>query len=310
MAPEMTQNIARRAVVIDTDPGVDDAVAILLALACPEFDVLGLTTVAGNLGLETTTRNAGRLLSYAGRADIPVIAGAKAPLRRQGFEEHAVHGGDGLGGVAFPEPVQRAADDAVGWLATGLLALPPGTIDILALGPMTNIAALMRERPEAARRIGRIVAMGGAIHEKGNVGPRSEFNIANDPEAAEIVFGSGVPVTLIPLDVTRKVRADRACVARLNAGEAPGAQAVGKLIEAYFQGTEGRESRPLHDPCVMLYALRPDLFGVKSMGIAVDLSDGEEAGALNVDAAGHHIDVAITVDGPGVLEYLAERLRT
>jgi purine nucleosidase/pyrimidine-specific ribonucleoside hydrolase len=151
--------------------------------------------------------------------------------------------------------------------------------------------------------------MGGAIDEKGNVGPRSEFNIANDPEAAEIVFGFGVPVTLIPLDVTRKVRANRNYVARLNAAESPSAQAVGKLIEAYFQGTEGRESRPLHDPCVMLYALRPDLFGIKSLGIAVDLSDGEDAGALNVDAPGPRIDVAMTVDGPEALEYLAKRLR-
>jgi len=298
----------RRAVIIDTDPGLDDAVAIFLALACPEFDVLGITTVAGNIGLDTTTRNAGRLLSYAGRADIPVIAGARKPLRREGIDEAAIHGGDGLGGASFPEPAQRAADDAVGWMATGLMALPAGTIDVLALGPLTNIALLMRDHPDAARRIGRVVAMGGAVHEKGNVGPRSEFNIAYDPEAADIVFGFGVALTLIPLDVTRKVRADRAYVAELAASVRPGAQATARLIEAYFHGTEGRESRPLHDPCVMLQALRPDLFGTQAMRISIDIGDGDDAGALDIDVAGHRIDVAMTVDGPKVLAVLAERL--
>lgn len=302
-----------RAVVIDTDPGIDDAVAILLALASAEFDVLGLTTVAGNLGIATTTRNAGRILAFAGRADIPVIAGAVEPLARKGFDTADIHGGDGLGGVAFPEPAAEASADAVAWLAGLLESRPAGSVDILALGPLTNIALLLRDHPAAARRIGRIVAMGGAVHEPGNIGPRSEFNLAADPEAAAEVLAAGPDLTLIPLDVTRRVRARQPDLDRLRANGAPAASVSAELIGAYFQATaetsQVRESRPLHDPCVMLQALRPDLFGVETLRLAVDLTDGVDAGALALDdAKGLPVKVAMTVDGPAVLDIMIERL--
>lgn len=297
----------RRAVIIDTDPGLDDAVAILLALASPELDVLGITTVAGNIGLDVVTHNAGRLLAHAGRSDIPVIAGAAAPLKRIGIDEVAIHGDDGLGGVVLPEPGAPAAQDAVGWVATGLAALPAGTVDILALGPLTNIARLIQDHPQAARRIGRIIAMGGAIHDKGNVGPRSEFNFANDPEAVAIVFRSNIRVVLIPLDVTRKVRADGDYLVGLRESGNRNSMVTAGLIEAYFK--EGRESRPLHDPCVMVLAVRPDLFGIELLGLSVDLGDGPDAGALNLSGAGAIVDVAMTVDAPGVLAFMKERLR-
>ncbi|TKT76233.1 nucleoside hydrolase [Aquamicrobium sp. LC103] len=295
--------------VIDTDPGIDDAVAILYALASPAFDIVGLTTVAGNIGIETTTRNAGRILALAARSDIPVVAGASAPLSRTGFDSAEIHGDDGLGGVGFPEPLVPARGDAVTWLAEQLEAAPIGTLDILALGPLTNIALLLRDRPSAARRIRRLIVMGGAIHEPGNVGPRSEFNIAADPEAAELVFSAGLPTVLIPLDVTRKVRADRGYLDALRARDTAAAAASANLIEAYFQSASGGESRPLHDPCVMLFAENPALFSTEDIRIAVDTGVGSDAGALLAgESGGPAVSVALGVDAPAALELLAARL--
>lgn len=302
-------NQPARITIIDTDPGIDDAVAILLALNSPEFDIRGITTVAGNIGISTTTRNAGRILALAGRSDIPVIAGASAPLSRKGFDTIDIHGNDGLGGVTFPEPAASpAGDNAVAWLAQTLDAMPAGAVDILALGPLTNIARLVSERPASARRIGRLIAMGGAVLEPGNIGPKAEFNIAADPEAAEIVFASGLPVTLIPLDVTRKVRADRAYLSALRAAAKPAATASAALIDAYFQSTTGGESRPLHDPCVMLYALEPGLFGCQKFGLRVDTGDTGDAGALTVEPGAAEISVAMTVNSAAVLDLLRKRL--
>lgn len=298
-----------RAVVVDTDPGIDDAVAILLALRSPELDIRGITTVAGNIGGATTTRNAGRILALAGRSDIPVIAGASAPLSRKGLDTVDIHGGDGLGGVAFPEPLAAPRDgDAINWMAELLDAEPSGSIDILALGPLTNIARLLCDHPDAARRIGRVVAMGGAIHERGNIGPRSEFNMAADPEAAAIVFAAGVPLVLVPLDVTRKVRATRAYTAALRASGKAEAIASADLIDAYFQSTEGGESRPLHDPCVVVLALAADLFGTETLPLAVDVGDGPDAGALAIVPDGPAVTVATSVDAAAALALLAERL--
>ena len=298
-----------RITVIDTDPGIDDAVAILLALNSPEFDIRGITTVAGNIGIATTTRNAGRILAFVGRGDIPVIAGANAPLSRKGFDTADIHGNDGLGGVSFPEPdVAPAGDGAVAWLAQLLDKEATGTIDILALGPLTNIARLLADHPVSAGRIGRLIAMGGAVREPGNIGPKAEFNIAADPEAASVVFASGLPTTLIPLDVTRKVRADRAYLSMLRESTRPAAITSAELIDAYFQSTTGGESRPLHDPCVMLYALQPDLFGCERLSLGVDTGDSRDAGALRVDTNAGEISVTMTVDAPAALDLLRQRL--
>jgi purine nucleosidase len=185
---------------------------------------------------------------------------------------------------------------------------PAGTVDILALGPLTNIARLLSLHPSSARRIERVIVMGGAVHEPGNIGPKAEFNIAADPEAAEIVFASSLPVTLIPLDVTRKVRADRAYLSVLRSVAKPAATASADLIGAYFQSTAGGESRPLHDPCVMLYALEPGLFGCERLGIRVDTGDTKDAGALSVDAGADEISVAMTVNAPAALDLLRQRL--
>ena len=298
-----------RLTVIDTDPGIDDAIGILLALVSPEFDIAGITTVAGNIGIETTTRNAGRLLAFAGRDNIPVFQGAAAPLSRPGPEPLNLHGDDGIGGVSLPDPVRvPESRHAVEWLAELLLARPAGTVDVLALGPLTNIARLILEEPEAAKRIGRIIAMGGAIHEHGNVGPRAEFNLWADPEAAAAVVTSRLPLVLIPLDVTRRVRAARTLLETLSASGKPLASMVASLIESYFESTANRESRPLHDPCVMLFALAPELFRVEELRLSVNIGTVEEAGALTIDENGHPVQVALDIDGPAALDLLARCL--
>ena len=298
-----------RLVVIDTDPGIDDAIGILLALASPEFSIAGITTVAGNIGIETTTRNAGRLLAFAGREDIPVFTGAAAPLSRPGPEPLNLHGTDGIGGVALPQPGQDPETrPAVEWLADLLLREPAGTVDVLALGPLTNLARLVLEKPDAAKRIGRIVAMGGAIHERGNVGPRAEFNLWADPEAAAAVVASGLPLVLIPLDVTRRVRASREFTETLSRSGKPAAAMVASLIESYFEAATHQESRPLHDPCVMLYALAPELFRIEELRLSVDVGAVEDAGALTIDEDGSPVQVTLGVDAPAALDLLAQQL--
>jgi purine nucleosidase/pyrimidine-specific ribonucleoside hydrolase len=298
-----------RLIVIDTDPGIDDAIGILLALASPEFSIAGMTTVAGNIGIETTTRNAGRLLAFAGREEIPVFQGAATPLSRPGPEPLNLHGEDGIGGVGLPDPARQPESlPAVEWLTELLLDEPAGTIDVLALGPLTNIARLILEKPDAAKRIGRVVAMGGVIHEAGNVGPRSEFNLWADPEAAAVVVSSGLPLVLVPLDVTRRVRATREFAEALAATGKPLPNMVADLVRSYFESETTRESRPLHDPCVMLLALEPELFRLEALRLSVNTGSMEEAGALTIDANGTLVQVAVGVDGPAVLDLLSRKL--
>jgi len=294
-----------RRVIIDTDPGLDDAVAILFALASGHFEVIGITTVAGNIGLTRTTSNAGGLLAALGKGHIPIHSGADRPLSRHTIDAADVHGDDGLRGVTLPAPAAAAGRDAVAYLAETLRNAPSGSIDILALGPLTNIARLLTDHPDAAARIGAIIAMGGTIDEPGNSGPASEFNFAFDPEAVAAVLGSGLPTTIIPLDVTRKVRAERDYVAALRTS--PAGELAADMILAYLQ--DEKRSRPLHDPCVMLLAVAPELFGIDAMTLSVDLSHDERAGALTRSDTGHQVNVAMRVNVPAVLELLASGLR-
>lgn len=295
----------RTPVIIDTDPGLDDAVAILYALRAPAFEVLGLTTLAGNVGLDRTTANAGSILALAG-SSAPVIRGAAAPLHRAPFPATEVHGADGLGGVDLPVPRYPAQEDAVEWMARTLETRAPASVDLLALGPLTNVARLLAERPGAARRLRRIIAMGGAVDDPGNVSPRAEFNMAADPEAAAAVLSAGLNLVLVPLDVTRKVRAHHSDCARLAASPRPEARAAAALIEAYFQSTTGHDSRPLHDPCVMLLVDRPELFTLRRRALTLDVSDGPDAGALC--PGGPEVTVALGVQGPAALARIVEVL--
>lgn len=297
--------MTKRAIIIDTDPGLDDAVAILFALTCGHFNVRGLTSVAGNIGIDNATRNACRLLAAMDRSDIPVVIGANAPIRRKAIDMVDVHGQDGVHGLSLPEPKADALPGAVDWMAQLLLSEPKGTVDILALAPLTNIAHLIQRHPDAVDRIGRLIVMGGAVDEPGNVGARSEFNFATDPEATDIVFRAGLDLTIIPLDVTRLVRATPVHVQAMRGTTAGNIAA--DVIDLYFGN--GRESRPLHDPCVMLYAVRPDLFGIEARELAVDLGEGPDGGALMPAIPGSPSQkYALRVDAEAALDLLIRGL--
>jgi len=296
----------RRALVIDTDPGLDDAIAILFALQCGRFDLRGLTTVAGNIGITTVTRNAGRLLALMEQGDIPVAFGAMAPLTRPGMDEVIIHGEDGLGGVPLPERLGPPVADAPGWLAQLLLTEPAGSVDLVAIGPLTNIALLVRDHPDAASRLGRVSIMGGTLTEPGNAGPLAEFNMASDPEAADLVLRAGLDLTIVPLDVTRRVRAPRHYVETLKRSGTVAARMAAALTAAYFQGSL-RESRPLHDPMAVLLLLAPELFVVEIRAISISL--GEHAGRFvegGPDAVA--VRIATGVDSDAALAALAAGL--
>jgi purine nucleosidase/pyrimidine-specific ribonucleoside hydrolase len=309
-------------VIIDTDPGLDDALAILVALASPEFSVEGIVTVAGNLGLDVTTRNALRILALCERQDIPVVVGAEMPLERLPIDAASIHGVDGLGGIAFPEAVAAPlAVDAVAWMAARIAAHPPGTLRILALGPLTNLARLVRERPEAARRLGGVVAMGGAVRDRGNITPSAEFNVAADPEAADVVLRAGLPLTLVPLDVTRRVGADGDWARRLAESSGPVAAMAARCVTAYIGNIVAHSARarpngqqelplcPLHDPCVMIFQARPDLFTTERLPIRVVTDRSPADGATVIDPAeGALVDVLTGVDSEGALAWVAGRL--
>ncbi|MBT9384996.1 nucleoside hydrolase [Pseudooceanicola sp. CBS1P-1] len=288
-------------IVIDTDPGLDDALAILFALRSPLLEVAALTSVSGNIGLGLTTANALNLVALAG-SKVPVHPGADAPLARAHEPEIAIHGDDGLGGVVLPASPEAPAGSAIAALAQLLMEHPADSLDLHCLGPLTNIALLLDQAPEAAARIGRIIAMGGAVDTHGNFGPgnRAEFNLGQDPEAAQRVLHAGLDVVLIPLDATRQFRADAAWLAALRATGQVAAVTSADLVQAYFGETE-RESRPLHDPCVPLYALFPDLFTVETRPLQVD-----GIGAL-VEGP-HPIRVAMGLDAPALRAHLLEGL--
>lgn len=290
-------------VLIDTDPGLDDAVGVLYALSEARFNVEGVTSVAGNIGIKTTTGNVGRLLAAMARGDIPYAAGASGPLGGPAIHEVAIHGADGLGGVVLPAPLaEPVSQPSTGFLASQLLAVPPGNLTVLALGPLTNLAHLASDAPDAYVRIGRIIAMGGTIEEPGNAGPYAEFNMAADPLAAQVVFEAPVPITLIPLDVTRKLRAKPEDLDRLTAMDTNAAILAAALIRAYFAQNADRASRPLHDPCVMLMATAPHLFRTQTMQLTVDCVT--DRGRLLQTLDGAEIDVAMTVDAPAALDTL------
>ena len=262
-----------RKIIIDTDPGQDDAVAILLALASPELEVLGLTVVAGNVPLAHTERNARAICELAGRADLPVYAGCDAPLVRPLVTAEHVHGKTGLDGVALPEPgMSLAPGHAVDFLIDTLRREPAGTVTLVPIGPLTNIATAFQRAPDIIERVQEIVLMGGAYFEVGNITPAAEFNIYVDPEAAQIVLASGAPVTMMPLDVTHKALTSRAWVEGMRAMGRIG-QAVASwtdFFERYDREKYGSEGAPLHDPCTIAWLLAPALFTGRHINVEIE----------------------------------------
>jgi len=265
----------RRKIIIDTDPGQDDAVAILLALASPEeIEVLGITAVAGNVPLALTQKNARIICELAGRPDIRVFAGCDRPLERALVTAEYVHGKTGLDGPQLDDPQMPLQDQhAVDFIIDTLRSEPAGSVTLCPLGPLTNIAMALQRAPDIASRIQEIVLMGGAYFEVGNVTPAAEFNIYVDPQAAEIVFTSGIPLVVMPLDVTHKALTTRDRIAAFRALNTKAGRMVAEwtdFFERFDMQKYGSEGAPLHDPCVIAYLIRPELFSGRRINVMIE----------------------------------------
>jgi purine nucleosidase len=276
-----------RKIIIDTDPGQDDALAILLAFASPELEILGITAVAGNVPLALTELNARKICELAGRADVKVFAGADRPLMRPLITAEHVHGKTGLDGPDLPEPAMPLQKQhAVDFIIETLRNEEPRSVTLCALGPLTNIAHVLIRAPELAPRIREIVLMGGGFFEGGNVTPTAEFNIYVDPQAAQIVLQSGVPVVILPLDVTHKALTTAKRVDRFRAmGTMSGDASVALLefFERFDEEKYGSDGGPLHDPNVIAYLLKPELYGGRYCNVTVDAANELTLGMTVVD---------------------------
>ncbi len=277
-----------RKIIIDTDPGQDDAVAILLALGAPEaLEVVAIVTVAGNVPLALTQVNACKILELAGRGDIPVFAGCDRPMQRKLITAEHVHGKTGLDGPNLPPPeISLQAQHGVDFLIAALRQAPIGALSLAVLGPMTNIATALLRAPDIAGRIREIIVMGGAYFEVGNITPAAEFNVYVDPEAAEIVLNSGVPITMLPLDVTHRALATPERVARIAAIGNRSATAVCAMLnfsERFDLAKYGWAGAPVHDPNVIAYLLRPELYTGRSVNVVVETAGTFTLGMTVVD---------------------------
>jgi purine nucleosidase len=308
----------RRRIIIDTDPGLDDAVAILLALASSEeLEVLGILAVGGNLPLAQTERNARRVCELAGRPDFPVYAGCARPMLRPLATAEHVHGETPEDGLLLPEPTMRLQPQhGVDFLIETLRAGEAGTITLCVLGPLTNIAIALVKAPDIAGKIGELVIMGGACFELGNVTPAAEFNIHVDPHAAAIVMDSGVPITMIPLDVTHQVLSTSPRIEALSAlGNRCGMAAAELLIsfENNRSARFGARARALHDPSVIAYLLRPALYDGREVNVAIETQSALTIGMTVVDWWGvtgrkPNVRWMNTVDADGFYDLLLEKL--
>lgn len=282
----MTQH--PRKIIIDTDPGQDDAVAILLALASPdELQVLGITAVAGNVPLPLTQKNARIICELAGKPQTKVFAGCDAPIKRKLVTAEHVHGKTGLDGPQMADPVMPLQDQhAVDFIIDTLRHEAPHTVTLCPLGPLTNIAVAFQRAPDIIARVQQIVLMGGAYFEVGNITPAAEFNIYVDPEAAEVVFKSGVPLVVMPLDVTHKALTNRKRVEAFRAlGTEPGRMVAEwtDFFERFDMAKYGSEGAPLHDPCVIAYLLRPELFSGRHINVEIETTSDLTLGMTVAD---------------------------
>ena len=308
---------ARHRVVIDTDPGQDDAIAMLLALASPEIEVLGITTVAGNVPLPLTTRNALRVVELAGRTEVPVHAGAARPLQRAPVTAEQVHGETGLDGPELPEPTLAPREQhAVDFIVETLRREPAGSVTLCVLGPMTNLALAFARAPEIVPRVARIVAMGGGRFEGGNITPVAEFNIFADPHAAQAVLHAGAPVVLHPLDVTHRALTSRERIAAFRGlGTRPGIAVADMLAFALVYEMEryGAEGGPLHDPNVIAWLIRPDLYAGRDVNVEVETGSELTVGQTVIDwwgarARPRNAHVVREVDDAAFFALLVERI--
>ena len=307
--------MTRQALIIDCDPGVDDAVALMLAFGSEAFELLGITAVGGNVSVVKTARNARILRQIAGREDVPVFMGADRPLRREPAGAGEFHGTEGLGDMAPFEPEAPCADGhAVDAIIELVMGRPAKSVAIAVLGPLTNLALALRKEPALAERLGPVAVMGGARSEGGNITASAEFNIWADPEAAAEVLATACDVVLFGLDATHQVRAKTARIAALQAVGTPMAEAAASMMR-FSQRVEreivGWDAPPVHDPCPVAWLLKPDLFDLKLCRIAVEtdseLTRGHTAVEFRGGVAGslpHRW--AVSADADGVFALIGE----
>jgi inosine-uridine nucleoside N-ribohydrolase len=311
-------------IILDTDPGIDDALALFLALASPDAQLEAVTTVSGNVHVDLTTRNALTLLELAGHDNIPVARGCDRPLVRQPVIADYVHGRNGLGEVILPEPrLQPAAAHAVDLIIEKILAAP-GEITLVPIGPLTNIALAARREPRIAQQVREVVIMGGALRVPGNVTPASEFNIYADPHAARIVFQAGWPIRLVSLDVTNKTKLQRE-QAHLLAASGHAVTALIQQMVTYsldvFGKPRGISGFSMHDPLCLAASLRPDLINWQPAYVDVELAGTLTLGATvayferleDIDPAqvGRHranIQASMGVDIEQFLDFYMKRI--
>lgn len=307
-----------RKIIIDTDPGQDDAVAILLALASPEeINVLGLTIIAGNVPLGLTVKNAQKVCELANKTETKIYAGCDQPMHRRLVTAEHVHGKTGLDGPILPDPLMPVQEQhAVAFLIETLRQQPVGSVTLCALGPLTNIATAFQRAPDIIANIHELVLMGGAYFEVGNITPTAEFNIFVDPQAANIVFKSGVQIVMMPLDVTHKALVTKSRNDAFRALGTPVGTAVAEMtdfFERFDKEKYGTVGAPLHDPCVIAYLLKPDLFSGRFVNVEIETKSKLTMGMTVADwwrvtsrcSNAMFID---KVDADGFFELLTQRL--
>ena len=288
LSADVVQTVEKHDLIIDTDPGADDVVALLLALASPdELNVLAITTVAGNVRLDKTSRNARLAREWAGREEVPVYAGASKPLVRTPIYAENMHGKEGLPGVAVHEPkVGIAKGNAVDYLIETLSKAAPHSITLALLGPQTNLALALMQAPEITQGIKEVVVMGGAHFNGGNMSPVAEFNIYADPHAAQVVLASGVKLTYIPLDVTHKILTSEQRLKQIAGLNNRAGKLVGGILNEYVKADMahyGLPGGPVHDASVIAYLLKPELFTGKQVNVAIDSREGITFGQTLAD---------------------------
>lgn len=304
--------MTKKPIILDTDPGIDDAVALAVALHSEELEVKLITTVAGNVGLDKVTRNALKLLTFFNK-NIPVAKGAAEPLIREGADASNVHGESGMEGYDFGEPnTDLLLDEHAIHAMYRVIRESEVPITLVPIGPLTNIALLLKVYPEAKSNIEQIVLMGGSLG-RGNKGVLSEFNIHVDPEAAKIVFGSGVPIVMAPLDVGLKALVmPEDCEQLLHLNE------TGRMIHGLFQRYRGgslKTGLKMYDSCAIAYLLKPDLFETVDTYVDVELHGQFTAGATLVDLKGylgkpHNAKVCVDIDPTAFRKWLLDRLKS
>lgn len=267
-------------IIIDTDPGVDDAFALFLAMTSPELKIEAITAVAGNVPLSFTLPNALRLVEIAGRTDIPVAAGAAAPLARRLITAANVHGENGLAGAEFPAPSIKPVPEPAVDVLRAIIGKNPGEITLVCLGPLTNIAQALQADPGLAKKIAQITMMGGSFS-GGNITPAAEFNFYVDPEAADIVFRSGVPITMVGLDVTEKVTFTEKHLAMVEAGKGPVSMAIAKIGRLVFEiaRKRGANGFHMHDPLAMASLLDSEILRLEDYLVKIETAGLYSAGA-------------------------------